>query len=187
MVNQSDTTTIVTQPKVIEDHKPSFKRWLKHFFYMPESKRFFNKQDQYVIAQAVTDAEHGHVGEIQVVIEGHIPANQAYFQNVHARAKQLFAELGVWDTEYNSGILLYINLCEKSVEIIIDRGIKDATSQADWNQICDGIVMHLRQQKYREGVIDGIVKIGEILHQYYLDHEQDQNQQNEISNKPIIL
>ena len=116
-----------------------------------------------------------------------VPANQAYFQNVHARAKQLFAELGVWDTEYNSGILLYINLCEKSVEIVIDRGIKDATSQADWNQICDGIVMHLRQQKYREGVIDGIVKIGEILHQYYLDHEQDQNQQNEISNKPIIL
>ena len=109
MVIKSDTTTIVTAPKLEIAAEPSLKRWLKHFFYMPESKRFFNRQDQYAITQAVTEAEQGHVGEIQVVIEGHIPAHQAYVQNVQARARQLFAELGVWDTEYNSGVLLYIN------------------------------------------------------------------------------
>ena len=185
MVIKSDTTTIVTMPKLVNDTQPSLKRWMKHFFYMPESKRFFNRQDQTVIAQAVTEAEHGHVGEIQVVIEGHIPANQAYFQNVQARARQLFAELGVWDTEYNSGVLLYINLCERAVEIVIDRGINQATAQEDWTEICDLITTDLQQQKYREAVVQGLFNIGEILNQYYANYAEDK--ENEISNTPLIL
>jgi uncharacterized membrane protein len=83
---------------------------LKHAFYFSASKRLFSKQDQLEITNAVKQAEHGHIGEIQVVIEGHIPCSQAYYQNTRRRAEQLFAELGVWDTEYNSGILLYLNL-----------------------------------------------------------------------------
>ena len=53
---------------------------------MPASKRYFSKQDQHAIAQAVQQAEEGHVGEIQVVIEGHIPSHQAYHQNTRLRA-----------------------------------------------------------------------------------------------------
>jgi uncharacterized membrane protein len=185
MVIKSDTTTIVTAPKLDIGSQPSLQRWLKHFFYMPESKRFFNQQDQYAITQAVTEAEHGHVGEIQVVIEGHIPAHQAYFQNVQARARQLFAELGVWDTEYNSGVLLYINLCERNVEIVIDRGIKSATAQEDWEKICQLITADLKAQKYREAVVQGILHIGEILNQYYANYTADK--ENEIVNTPLIL
>ena len=69
MVTTTDTTEIVTQPKTEEVNQPSFKRWLKHFLYMPATKRYFSKQDQAAIAQAVAEAEHDHVGEIQVVIE----------------------------------------------------------------------------------------------------------------------
>ena len=98
MVTTTETTEIVTKPKLDEVMQPSFKRWLKHFLHMPASKRFFNQQDQHAIAQAVAAAEQGHVGEIQVVIEGHIPCSQAYHQNTRLRAQQLFAELGVWDT-----------------------------------------------------------------------------------------
>ncbi|WQI99731.1 hypothetical protein Q7C11_01405, partial [Acinetobacter schindleri] len=94
MVTTTDTTEIVTQPKLEEYARPSFKRWLKHFFYMPATKRFFSKQDQYAIALAVEEAEHGHVGEIQVVIEGCLSARSAYYQDTLCRARQLFAELG---------------------------------------------------------------------------------------------
>jgi uncharacterized membrane protein len=127
MVTTTETTEIVTKPKLDEVVQPSFKRWLKHLLHMPASKRFFNQQDQHAIAQAVAAAEHGHIGEIQVVIEGHMPAREAYYLDTRGRAKQLFAELGVWDTELNSGILLYLNLCERKVEIVIDRGIQQAT------------------------------------------------------------
>ncbi|KGT47570.1 TPM domain-containing protein [Acinetobacter sp. HR7] len=185
MVTITDSTEIVTQPKLQEQVQPSFKRWIKHLFYLQATKRFFTKQDEYAIALAVEEAEHGHVGEIQVVIEGCIPAKQAYFQDTCARARQLFAELGVWDTEYNSGVLLYLNLCEHKVEIVIDRGIKQATTQDVWDQICQNIIQQLKQHKFRQGVIEGVKQIGLILDQYYDRKMVDLK--NELENKPIVL
>ena len=185
MVTKTETTEIITQPKMEEINQPSFKRWLKHFLYMPAAKRYFSKQDQHAIAQAVTEAEHGHVGEIQVVIEGCIPANQAYNQNTRIRAQQLFAELGVWDTEYNSGVLLYLNLCERKVEIVIDRGIQKATKQIIWDEICQKMIEQLSRHQYRDAVMTGVFSIGEVLNGFYANSIDDQN--NELSNKPIIL
>ncbi|UBX52687.1 TPM domain-containing protein [Acinetobacter pseudolwoffii] len=185
MVTTTDTTEIVTQPKLEEHAQPSFKRWLKHFFYMPATKRFFSKQDQHVIALAVEEAEHGHVGEIQVVIEGCLPSRSAYYQDTLCRARQLFAELGVWDTEYNSGVLLYLNLCEHKVEIVIDRGIKKATTQNVWDEICQNIIQQLKQKNYKESLAEGVFEIGKVLDAYY--DRQIQDSGDEISNQIIIL
>ena len=185
MVTTTETTEIVTKPKLDEVMQPSFKRWLKHFLHMPASKRFFNQQDQHAIAQAVAAAEQGHVGEIQVVIEGHIPCSQAYHQNTRLRAQQLFAELGVWDTELNSGVLLYLNLCERKVEIVIDRGLKNATQTETWNKICQNIVVTLAQKEYLRAVIGGVNEIGQVLDQYYV--KNDLYDENELPNEPIIL
>ncbi|OTG81419.1 hypothetical protein B9T33_07065 [Acinetobacter sp. ANC 5054] len=185
MVTKTETTEIVTCPKTQEIHKPSFKRWFKHFFYMPAANRYFNKQDQHAIAQAVTAAEQGHVGEIQVVIEGHIPSNQAYYQNTRARAEQLFAELGVWDTEYNSGVLLYLNLCERQVEIVIDRGIRQATEAQIWQEICQNIIIKMQNKDYRDALINGVENIGKVMNDFYAGKTIDRA--NELSNEPIIL
>ncbi|OTG63738.1 hypothetical protein B9T29_03250 [Acinetobacter sp. ANC 3903] len=185
MVTTTDTTEIVTQPKTAEVSQPSFKRWLKHFLYMPATQRYFSKHDQAAIAQVVTEAEHGHVGEIQVVIEGHLPVNQAYFQNTRMRARQLFAELGVWDTEYNSGVLLYINLCERKVEIVIDRGIKTATQQMIWDEICQNMITQLVDQQFKEAVVSGVMNIGEVLNHFYAQSIKEQD--NELTNAPIII
>lgn len=185
MVTTTDTTEIITQPKMDIAARPSVKRWLKHFFFLPATKRFFNAQDQHAIAEAVTAAEHGHVGEIQVVIEGCLPSRLAYAVDTHTRARQLFAELGVWDTELNSGILLYLNLCERKVEIVIDRGIKTATTQQVWDEVCAHMVQGLAQQQYRQAVIACVNEIGEILDAFY--DRQLLDRQNELSNAPIIL
>jgi len=189
MVTKTETTEILTEPKLKEHVQPSFKRWLKHFLYMPASKRYFSKQDQHAIAQAVTQAEQGHVGEIQVVIEGHIPSHQAYHQNTRFRAQQLFAELGVWDTEYNSGVLLYLNLCEQTVEIVVDRGIHQATTSETWQKICDHMVTELRNKQYRAAVADGVLQIGEVLNLFYnfQHNKQKSDMLNELPNQPIIL
>ena len=185
MVTTTETTEIVTKPKLDEVMQPSFKRWLKHLLHMPASKRFFTQQDEHAIAQAVTEAEQGHVGEIQVVIEGHIPCSQAYHQNTRLRAQQLFAELGVWDTELNSGVLLYLNLCERKVEIVIDRGLKNATQTETWNKICQNIAVTLAQKEYLRAVIGGVNEIGQVLDQYYV--KNDLYDENELPNEPIIL
>lgn len=185
MVTKTDTTQIITQPKLDEHVQPSLKRWFKHFLYVSSAHRYFSKQDRTEIAKAVQQAEKGHVGEIQVVIEGHIPCSQAYHQNTRLRAQQLFAELGVWDTELNSGVLLYLNLCERKVEIVIDRGLKTATPTETWNEICQRIVLHLAQKQYLHAVNNGVTEIGQVLDQYYVKTEL--NDQNELPNEPIIL
>ena len=185
MVTKTDTTQIITQPKLDDQVQHSLKRWFKHFLYVSSAHRYFNKQDQIEIANAVQQAEKGHVGEIQVVIEGHIPCSQAYQQNTRLRAQQLFAELGVWDTELNSGILLYLNLCERKVEIVIDRGLKNATQTEIWNGICQSIVVLLAQKQYLQAVTNGVTEIGQILDQYYV--KSDLNDQKELPNEPIIL
>lgn len=185
MVTKSETTAILTQPKWTEINQPSFKRWLKHFLYLPAARRYFNKQDQQAIAHAVTQAEQGHVGEIQVVIEGHIPANQAYYQDTKGRAQQLFAELGVWDTEHNSGVLLYLNLCERKVEVVIDRGIKGATQQEVWDKICTDVIELMKQHQYRQAVVQGVFEVGKVLTGFYQNVMHDSR--NELGNTPIIL
>ena len=185
MVTKTETTAIITQVKTEQMRQPSVKRWLKHFFFMPAAKRYFSKQDQYEIAQAVQQAEQGHVGEIQVVIEGHIPAIQAYQQSTHMRARQLFAELGVWDTQLNSGVLLYLNLCERKVEIVIDRGLQQATKQQVWDEICQKMIMQLSRHQYREAVMTGVSSIRKVLNEFYAHSIDDQH--NELSNTPIIL
>ena len=185
MVTTTETTDIVTKPKLDEVVQPSFKRWLKHLLHMPASKRFFNQQDQHAIAQAVSAAEHGHIGEIQVVIEGHMPAREAYYLDTRGRAKQLFAELGVWDTELNSGILLYLNLCERKVEIVIDRGIQEATTQRVWGEVCQSIIEKMAQQQYRQALVDAVTEVGTILDHFYANKIEDKA--DELSNSPIML
>jgi uncharacterized membrane protein len=78
-----------------------------------------------------------------------------------------------------------LNLCEHKVEIVIDRGIKNATTQQVWDEICQSIIQNLAQQKFKEGVIEGVKQIGEVLDQYY-DRKID-DLKNELGNKPIIL
>ena len=185
MVTSTETLDVVTTPKTEEQAQPSFKRWLKHSLYLTATKRFFTKQDQHAIGLAVQEAEHGHVGEIQVVIEACLPARLAYQHTTLTRARQLFAELGTWDTEYNSGVLLYLNLCERKVELVIDRGIKQATTQQVWDEICKNIIECLVNQKFREGVILGVQAIGQVLDQYY-DRKID-DKADELQNNPIIL
>ena len=68
MVTTSETSKILTQPKIQDLPQPSFKRLLKHFCFLPATKRYFDRQDQHAITQAVTRAEQGHIGEMLALV-----------------------------------------------------------------------------------------------------------------------
>ena len=185
------TDLMATHPKLTEhaveqQHSVSYGRWFKHFLYMPWRTRYcFNEDARNQISKAVQQAEQGHSGEIQVIIEGHLPLPIALRGSSQLRAKQLFSEYGVWDTAYNSGVLLYINLCERSVEIVADRGIHAFVSSEHWQTICSQITQHLAQQQYLEGVLVGIAKIGATLEQFYDNKLKDVG--NELSDGAVFL
>ncbi|RYY79690.1 MAG: hypothetical protein EOO69_05230 [Moraxellaceae bacterium] len=178
---------LTTSQTIDESATPlNLRRWFKNFMYMPwQTQQCFNADVQAQISTAVARAEQSHAGEIQVIIEGHLPLDIALRGSTAMRAQQLFAEYGVWDTAYNSGVLLYINLCERAVEIVADRGIDCFVDDAHWNTICANMTALLRQKQYATGVICGIEQVGQVLEQYY--DQQIKDFGNELSNSAILL
>jgi uncharacterized membrane protein YgcG len=183
----NDTDLMSSHQKIIESEKSlNIACWFRNFVYLPwYTRKCFNTEVRAQISNAVQQAEQDHAGEIQVIIEGHLPLDIALRGNTRLRAKQLFAEYGVWDTAYNSGVLLYINLCERTVEIVADRGIDHFVTNEHWNTICANIAVLLKQKHYSAGVISGIEQIGQLLDQYYDKKIKDLG--NELNNQAIFL
>ncbi len=164
----------------------SLLRWLRHFLYMPwRTRHYFNQAARQQIQQAVSTAEQGHAGEIQVIIEGHLPLNMAWRVSTKTRAQQLFATYGVWDTAYNSGILLYINLCERRVEVLADRGIHQFVGEAHWQLLCEQVTQILAKDHYVEAVTHAVHYMGNTLQQFYLNKVNDAG--NELPDGAIFL
>ena len=101
-----------------------------------------------------------------------------------ARAIELFGRLNVWDTEHNNGVLIYLLLADRDVEIIGDRGIDQHIGHEGWEQICREMETLFRQGEFEAGVLQGIQEISAVLSQYF---PQQGASRNELSNKPLIL
>lgn len=177
---------MVTQIQTQAAASASFKRWWRQALYMPWlTDRYFNPASLDQIEQAVQAAELGHAGEIVVVIEGNLPLNQAYHLDSRQRALDLFSQFKVWDTQYNSGMLLYVNICESQVELLADRGINQFVVPEHWQTICDQVSAEFKQQRYLEGVLLGVGLIGQTLQTFYAVKVDDRG--NEKTNRPWLI
>ena len=179
-------TVITTQSEDVYIEQPSFKRWLKHAFYFKSSRRFFTAEQAEAITIAIEQAEDGHRGEIQVIVEANLPSHIAYRYDSKARAQALFAKYRVWDTERNSGVLIYLNLCEHQIELVADRGINQAVDTTRWDQIVQLMTPYFKQNNFAEGLCIGITELGEILEQFYANDPHDP-EGNELPNTPRFL
>ncbi len=163
----------------------SWRRWFRQCLYLPwRTRHFFPQTALDQIEQAVAAAEMGHHGEIRVVIEGALPLYSAYREDARERARALFGLLRVWDTADNTGVLLYLNLCERHVEIVADRGINAMAGSAYWQSICDQVTQRLRSKQYTEAVLHGVAQLGRALQRFY---GQADPRGNELSNAPVFL
>ncbi|WP_250163751.1 hypothetical protein [Psychrobacter sp. WY6] len=96
----------------------------------------------------MTRAERGHRGEVFLIVENHLPIQEAYYIGCRERAIELFSEYRVWDTEENTGVLVYVNICEHQLEIVADRGISAHVSPTVWRAMCDkGRVRYCQSKK----------------------------------------
>jgi len=92
--------------------------------------------------------------------------------------------LHVWDTEHNNGVLIYLLLADRDVEIVADRGVHAKLGQAVWESVCKEMEAAFRQGKFEEGVIAGVRSVGVQLAQHY---PQVGVKTNELSDQPVIL
>lgn len=139
------------------------------------------------IAEAITQSERGHSGEIRFAVESALPWSYVWKKlPARARAQMVFSKLRVWDTEANNGVLIYLLLAERKVEIVADRGIARQVTPAQWEQICVQMRHHFHAQDFSGGVVAGVQSVGQLLAQHF-PLDATQRAHNELSNFPVLL
>jgi uncharacterized membrane protein len=150
-------------------------------------RQHFNANNMQLLSDKIAAAELGHRGEIRVVIESQLPVSVVLADiSPRQRAINYFADLRVWDTEENSGILLYLLLAERKIEIVADRGIAKLVEQTEWNKICQQLHNQLGADQVVEALSKAITEFGTLLRQHY-PIDEDANNPNELSNELIFI
>jgi uncharacterized membrane protein len=137
------------------------------------------------IAQAIKAGEATHAGQVRFVVEGALDGAPLFRnQPARQRALDLFAHLRIWDTAHNNGVLIYLLLADRDVEIIADRGIDAHVGQAGWDAICRDMETAFRAGQFERGVIDGIDAVSRELAKYF---PPQGGQANELPDQPVVM
>ncbi len=162
------------------------KRWFAHVFIAPWRLRvLFSKATLKAIENAIYESEAQHSGELRFAIENALPAQRVWRgHSSQQRALELFAQLRVWDTEENSGVLIYLLLADRTVHIVADRGINKHVSQAEWNAIARAMQKDFQRGDFRQGSLTGIAQITNLLARHF---PATTGKINELPDAPIIV
>lgn len=171
----------------MQSQTKSLARLFRHLFSTPwHVSRHFSKSALANIEQAIKQSEARHGGELRFVVEADLhPLHILNGKHPRERAIELFSQLRVWDTEANSGVLIYLLLADRDVEIVADRGIHARVGNDGWEAICKAMETSFRQGEFESGVLSGIAQITELLQQHF--PANGQKNKNELSDHPIIL
>lgn len=143
-------------------------------------RRHFDETLLKQVAERIKQGESEHSGELVVAIEAIMPGHEA---DAHLRALEVYGRLRVWDTPLNSGVLLYLALDKRAIEIIADRGL--AVSNEQWQQICENLQAALAKGDYVAGLmaaVDDILVILKTQSPY-----SNGNEANVLPDMPVIL
>lgn len=143
-------------------------------------RKHFNESVLAQVAEQIRQGETQHSGELVVAVEGIMPSHET---DPHLRALEVYGRLGVWDTPLNSGVLLYLALDKRAIEIIADRGL--SASQEQWQQVCADLQASLAQDQYVNGLMAAVDAIQIIL--TTAAPYQSDSSHNALPDKPVLL
>lgn len=164
-------------------------RWKRVFRHLLTDqwsvRRAFPRAVMRAIRDQIGEQERRHRGELRFAVEASLPLLSLWRgQDARGRALELFGQLRVWDTEHNSGVLIYLLLADKRVEIIADRGIDQKVGNAAWDAICGEMQRSFAARRFKQGVSIGVVAISDLLAAHYPPGADDAN---ELPNAPVVL
>lgn len=144
-------------------------RFLRHVIATPAGlRRAFPAAALEAIERAIAAAEREHHAEIRFAVEAALDVMPLLRgQSARERAIEVFSELRVWDTEGNNGVLVYLLLADRDVEIVADRGISAQVPPEEWARICSRMERALAAGRFQDGVIDGIAEIRRHLARHF--------------------
>lgn len=149
------------------------------------ARRAFRADDLAAIAAAVRHSERLHRGEIRIAIEGPLPLRSLLRgETCRQRAAALFNTLGVTGTREANGILVYVQLVDRRVEILADTGIASRVDGSEWETVCRQMEAAFAHREYRSGMLAATARIGELLAAHF---PATTDNPNELDDAPTLL
>ena len=137
------------------------------------------------IEQAIRAGETTHSGQVRFVVEGALDGAPLFKgHSARERALDIFSQLRIWDTAHNNGVLIYLLLADRKVEIIADRGIDARVGAAGWEKICAEMERDFEAGNFEVGVIRGIEAVSRELAVHFPPHRGDKN---ELPDAPVVM
>lgn len=159
--------------------------WLNLFTGWFQLNRWFPEARMKFIRDVIAEGEMGHAGELCFAVEARYSL-WAIFEGIQTRqrAEQVFSALGVWNTQDNSGVLVYLQLAERRIEIIADRGISAKVPTLQWHTLCSEFANTLRNGSPDQAIIDCLNKINALLQTHF---PASKDNPKELPDEPVIL
>jgi uncharacterized membrane protein len=137
------------------------------------------------IEAATRAGEATHSGQLRFVVEGALDGGPLLRdQPARERALDVFSHLRIWDTAHNNGVLIYLLLADRKVEIVADRGIDAKVGAAGWDRICRDMEAAFRSGQFEAGVIGGIEAVSKELAKHFPPQSP---QRNELPDAPVVM
>ena len=148
-------------------------------------RKVFPKQVLTSIERAIKASEARHTGQIRFVVEGALDgAPLLRNQSARDRALDVFSHLRIWDTAHNNGVLIYLLLADRDVEILADRGIDAKVGPAGWETICAAMEAEFRKGNFEVGVLKGIKAVSQHMAKHFPKHGAGKN---ELPDAPVVI
>ena len=148
-------------------------------------RRIFPPQVLTAIEQAIRAGEATHSGQVRFVVEGALDGAPLFRdQPARERALDIFSQLRIWDTAHNNGVLIYLLLADRDVEIIADRGIDAKVGAAGWEKICREMETDFRAARFERGAIKGIEAVSRQLAAHFPGRGGGPN---ELPDAPVVM
>ena len=164
-----------------------WRAWRHLWLDASDSARLLPPAAQARLEAAVRDSEALHLGEVRLCVEAGLPW-QAWRQGQSARqrAMDLFGLLRVWDTAHNNGVLIYVLLADRRIEVLADRGLHAHTGPEVWARLTQDLAQALAQGQVEAGLTQALQSVSTLLRAHH-PAPQDAIKRNELPDSIVLL
>lgn len=135
----------------------------------------------------IAASERTHSGEIRICVEAGLPPSYLWRgASARERAVAMFGKLRVWDTEYNNGVLIYLLLADRRIEIVADRGLNSRISSNHWQALTDAMAASFKAERFADGLVLAVEDVSQALRQHFAVDPLGSNNPNELPDAVVL-
>jgi uncharacterized membrane protein len=144
-----------------------------------KKKEFFTDIEKQRLVAAIKQAEHNTSGEVRVYIE-----SKCRFMDALDRAKEIFFQLEMDQTEERNATLIYVAVKDKQAAIFGDQGIHQKVGDQYWQSEVLKMLQRFKHEQLAEGISLAIKDLGQAL-QHYFPYNKDTDK-NELPDEIVF-